>query len=126
MKFLCDMGISPRTSEWLTAMGYDSIHLSDEGLHRLPDDEIFRKAAREKRIILTVDLDFGYLVARSGLQLPSVIIFRTSDKTPQSIQSKLSIILEKASGELLNGAILSVNDNDFRVTSLPISLKRNL
>lgn len=33
MKFLADMGISPRTVEWLRQQGYDAVHLLDEGLH---------------------------------------------------------------------------------------------
>ena len=27
MKFLADMGISPRTVNWLKAAGYDAVHL---------------------------------------------------------------------------------------------------
>jgi predicted nuclease of predicted toxin-antitoxin system len=119
------MGISPGTSSWLESLGYDSTHLSDEGLFRLEDQLIFEKAQKENRIILTVDLDFGYLVAKAGLKLPSVIIFRTSNKKPDSIQSKLKIIMEKVPTELQKGAIISVNDHDFRVTSLPIILKNH-
>ena len=32
MKFLADMGISPKTVQWLINQGYDAIHLLDEGL----------------------------------------------------------------------------------------------
>lgn len=32
MIFLADMGISPRTVNWLKAAGYDAIHLAKEGL----------------------------------------------------------------------------------------------
>jgi predicted nuclease of predicted toxin-antitoxin system len=37
----------------------DATHLRDEGLQTLEDEEIFKKAALERRIILTFDLDFG-------------------------------------------------------------------
>ena len=37
MKFLADMGISQRTVEWLRNIGYDIIHLREQGLQRLPD-----------------------------------------------------------------------------------------
>ncbi len=47
MKFLADMGISPRTVNWLKGAGYDAVHLVDEGLERLPDDEIMVKARLE-------------------------------------------------------------------------------
>ncbi|MEQ9549499.1 MAG: DUF5615 family PIN-like protein [Coleofasciculus sp. G3-WIS-01] len=89
MRFLADMGISPRTVNWLKAAGYDAIHLVEEGLERLADDEILVKAREEGRILLTVDLDFGYLLAVSGETLPSVILLscrlrRINTKLPDS------------------------------------------
>jgi predicted nuclease of predicted toxin-antitoxin system len=53
MKFLADMGISLRTVSWLRNAGYDAVHLRDEGLQRLPDDQILVKARTEGRILLT-------------------------------------------------------------------------
>jgi predicted nuclease of predicted toxin-antitoxin system len=66
MKFLADMGISLRTVTWLRGAGYDVVHLRDEGLQRLPDDEILIKTRAEGRILLTIDLDFAQLLAVSG------------------------------------------------------------
>lgn len=59
MKFLADMGISPKTVAFLHALGHDAVHLSDEGLERLPDPDIVAKARHEKRILLVHDLGFG-------------------------------------------------------------------
>ncbi|MBI5199578.1 MAG: DUF5615 family PIN-like protein [Nitrospirae bacterium] len=59
MKFLADMGIAMRIVEWLRAKGYDAVHLREEGLHKLSDRDVFRKAVNENRIVLTFDLDFG-------------------------------------------------------------------
>lgn len=44
MRFLADMGISPRTVNWLRTAGYDAVHLVEEDLERLSDDEILAKA----------------------------------------------------------------------------------
>lgn len=60
MKFLGDMGIAQSTIHWLKHRGYDSIHLREQGLHKLPDEKIVEKARKEERIILTFDLDFAY------------------------------------------------------------------
>ena len=54
MRFLADMGVSQQVVAWLRAAGHDAVHLRDEGLHRLPNGEIFRKAGREQRIVLTI------------------------------------------------------------------------
>jgi len=76
MKFLADMGISPKTCAFLRGLGHNAVHLHQKELYRLPDPAILEKARLEKRILLTHDLDFGELIAISGVDLPSVIIFR--------------------------------------------------
>ena len=73
MRFLADMGVSLRVVEWLRSSGHDAIHLRDEGLQILPNGEIFQKAHREERIVLTFDLDFGEIVAASGGRSVSVV-----------------------------------------------------
>jgi len=50
MRFLADMGISPRTLNWLKAADHNAIHLVEEGLERLADDEILIKARDEDGI----------------------------------------------------------------------------
>lgn len=85
MKFLADMDISMATVHALRAAGEEVIHLRDEGLQTMPDEQILRKAIHEERIILTCDLDFGELLAASGGTVPSVVLFRTRNQTPNAI-----------------------------------------
>ncbi len=65
MKFLADMGISPRTVAHLRRLGHDSVHLHDEGLEHLADPDVLEKARVQQRILLAHDLDFGELLAAS-------------------------------------------------------------
>ncbi len=59
MKFLADMGISPKTVTLLLGLGRDAVHLSEQGLERLPDPDIAEKARQEGRIVLVHDLGLG-------------------------------------------------------------------
>jgi predicted nuclease of predicted toxin-antitoxin system len=68
MQFLADMGVSMRVVNWLRQQGHDASHLREQGLHRLPDSDIFTKALNEQRLLLTYDLDFAEMVALSGRQ----------------------------------------------------------
>ncbi|MGB3202172.1 MAG: DUF5615 family PIN-like protein [Nodosilinea sp.] len=120
MRFLADMGISPRTVEWLRQQGYDSVHLVDEGLNRLSDEGIIDKARTENRIVLTIDLDFGYLLAISQANLPSVVIFRLGNASRSVVQARLSEVLNLCSEDLLSGALISVNEKSIRVRKLPL------
>lgn len=121
MKFLADMGISPRTVAKLRREGYDAVHLVEEGLERLEDGDILIKARNEGRIVLTVDLDFGYLLAISGAILPSVVLFRLGNESREVIEEYLDDVLSQCSNELETGAIISVRDDGLRVRLLPIN-----
>ena len=114
------MGISMKTVSWLRDAGHDVVHLLEQELQRLPDSEILEKARQEGRVVLTMDLDFGYLLAVSGWVLPSVVIFRLSDERPERIVARLKAVLPEFSDVLVRGAVLSVEDETIRVRRLPI------
>ena len=121
MRFLADMGISPATAAFLRDLGHDSLHLSDERLHRAADPDILQKARNEGRVLLTHDLDFGELIAASEAKLPSVIVFRLRDMRPHQVNHYLEQILSDHSDSLEQGAIISVTEKRIRVRSLPIN-----
>ncbi len=46
MRFLADMGISPRTVDFLRRLGYEVLHLHEAGLDRLADPTILAEVRR--------------------------------------------------------------------------------
>ena len=122
MKFLLDMGISPTTGTYLAELGYDNIHLINENMETAGDSEILRKAKDENRIILTHDLDFGKLLATSGTNSPSIVIFRLKNMRPENVNKFCEIIISRFADSLEKGAILSVGDSRIRCHQLPISI----
>jgi predicted nuclease of predicted toxin-antitoxin system len=120
MKFLADVGISMSTAWALRQEGHDTVHLRDEGLQQLPDEQIVEKARMEARTILTFDLDFGDLLASGVTDSPSVIIFRLHNETPSSVNSKLMGVLKQREADLERGAVVVVEDTRYRLRSLPI------
>jgi predicted nuclease of predicted toxin-antitoxin system len=120
MKFLGDMGISPRTIVLLREQGYDAIHLIEQNLERMTDPNILDKARQEERILLTVDLDFAQLLAISGESLPSVILFRLGNVSREVVNRHLFAVLNGYATELKNGVIISVSDVSIRFRYLPI------
>jgi predicted nuclease of predicted toxin-antitoxin system len=120
MRFLADMGVSLRVVEWLRSSGHDAVHLRDEGLQRLPNGEIFGKAIREERVVLTFDLDFGEIVAGSDGGIISVILFRLRNTRADFVIQRLRIVLEQSTEELVQGAVVLVEDGRHRVRRMPI------
>jgi predicted nuclease of predicted toxin-antitoxin system len=124
LRFLADMGISQRTIAWLRSQNYDAVHLREEGLQCLPDDDVVLKAMAERRIILTHDLDFSRIVALSSESLPSVIIFRLDDMRTPQVNKYLLQVLQQFAAELEQGALISVHERGIRVRQLPLGRSR--
>lgn len=121
MRFLADMGISPKTVEYLASLGHDTVHLHTEGLDRLPDSDILTKARDERRVLLTHDLDFGELIAACETTTPSVVIFRLQNMRPKMVNHYLHGIISQYQSELEHGAVVSVREGQIRIRVLPIA-----
>jgi len=120
VRFLADMGVAVRAAEWLRRAGHDVVHLRDEGPHRLPDTEVFAKAARERRILVTFDLDFGEIVAVSGDRNVSVVLLRLHDTRTAHVIERLAKVLDHGGKALEAGAVVVVEESRHRVRRLPL------
>lgn len=121
MRFLLDMGLAGSTTAHLRALGHDALHLREQGLQRLSDEEIVGKAVAEGRVILTHDLDFGRIVALSGSRVPSVVTFRLANMRPEVVNHYLGKVIPRFSTQLEAGALVSVSEGGVRLRSLPIN-----
>ena len=82
MRLIANENISGQLIRELRARAHDVVSVKEE-MRSGEDDEILKRAGREKRVVLTHDKDFGELAARGGL--PSacgVILLRLSGKEP--------------------------------------------
>ena len=122
--FLADMGISQRSVGRLRSHSYDVVHLREEGLQRLSDDDIVIKAMAERRIILTHDLDFSRIVDLRSEALPSVITFRLDDMRAPQVNEHLEQVLQRFDAELEQGVLISVRERGIRRRRLPIQRAR--
>lgn len=119
------MGVSIMTVRALRDSGHSAVHLRELGRQTLPDDEILALAVQQSQTVLTFDLDFGDLLAASGRQTPSVILFRMRNQTPQSLTPRLLEILRECTYALEAGALILVEDYGYRVRRLPILNRPN-
>ena len=120
MRFLADMCVDVRIVEWLREQGHDAIHLRDEGLHRMPNSEIFNKGIKEDRVILTFDLDFAEIAALTGGEKTSVILFRLKNTRYPNVIKHLSKVLQDSEDDLERGSVVVVEEFRHRVRYLPV------
>ena len=120
-KLLADIHISPITVAEIRADGYEIHRVSDYISASASDAKIIELAILEKAAIITQDLDFSALIAQSGLNKPSLVSLRVSDAKPHRISKILKIVLPQIEQDLLEGAIVSIEETEYRVRKLPIS-----
>jgi predicted nuclease of predicted toxin-antitoxin system len=124
MRFLADMGVSQRVVTWLQEQGHEATHLRDEGLQKLENGDIFTKAFRESRIILTWDLDFTEILALSKTGTVSAVVFRLMNTRSDHVIERLERVLSESARDLEEGAIISVEEGRHRVRLLPLGRER--
>lgn len=120
LKFLADIHISPLTVKELKNKGYDIIRITDKLPATASDKEIIQLARKEKLVIITQDLDFSAIIAQSGLNSPSVISLRVANAKPNIITQLLITILPLIEADIAEGAIVSIDEKEYRIKKLPV------
>ena len=120
MRFLADMCVDVRVVEWLREQGHDAIHLRDEGLHRMPNGDIFKKGIKEDRVIITFDLDFAEIAALTRGKKTSVVLFRLKNTRVPNVISHLSKVIQESMDGVQKRAVVVVEEFRHRDRYLPI------
>jgi len=112
VKFLIDVCAGGRLSQWLAAQEHEvrEVRKRDQ---TLSDEEVVAWAVEEKRIIITVDKYFGELSVAKGK--PHCGIVRLPDVPFLECKYLLSKVIERHSGDLEQGRIITVSRTRIRV-----------
>lgn len=88
MRFLIDANLPPALAEWLTSDGHEAHHISELGMERMRDREIWTRARDLNACIVTKDEDFVLLQAldRSG---PAIVWIRIGNAVRSILMQRL-------------------------------------
>jgi predicted nuclease of predicted toxin-antitoxin system len=120
VRFLLDECISARLAPLVAEAGHDVVHVSDRGLAGHVDDEVLAVARDEERVLVSADTDFGELLAKQGLALPSLVLFRQGNRGPEHQAATLLNNLDYVAQDLAAGAIIVFTDDNIRIRNLPM------
>ena len=112
MRFLIDQALSPAVAIELNRTGHDAVHVRELGMQAASDQEILDHGAKDDRIVVSADTDFGTLLAIRKQSSPSVILFRHGSQHGPADQAAL-----------LNtnaGSIVVIQPDRIRIRALPL------
>jgi predicted nuclease of predicted toxin-antitoxin system len=120
VRFLADMNVSPLTVAALAAEGMDIVRVSSLLPANASDEEILNLARRDRRVVITQDMDFSALLALGGYDQPSVVTLRLLDTDPDLVTRRLRQVLPQIETALRQGNAVTIADGSVRVRRLPI------
>ncbi len=113
LRFLADESCDFAVVRALREAHYDVVAVS-EVMHRSDDRSLIEQASREKRILLTEDKDFGWLVFASHADSSGVILIRFPGNVRKTLGQVVRQIVDER-GENLLGAFIVVQPGYVRI-----------
>lgn len=111
MNFLCDENVPRSICNYLRMQGHDVSDIIVLGLQGIPDTEIVKLAQEKKRVIVSFDQDFLYLLA--DRQDISAIILHFPRMQPQQVIFHLQSLLEKISnGDIKFPGVITLSESE--------------
>jgi predicted nuclease of predicted toxin-antitoxin system len=96
------------------------VHVFDLDMAAGRDEHILARAGAEGSVLLTADLDFGEIQARSFGSV-SVLILRLRSHASANVIARLAQILDFAAPALASGASVTIEEARLRIRRLPIT-----
>ena len=117
VKFLLDANLSPKTREHLRKkFNFDIIDLITENKHGLTDEKVIKLAKKEKRVIITFDLDFGEIYYFSERGKVGIIVLRIGNQTVESVNKALDRFFKKEAKNIdLEKSLVVIDEAKIRI-----------
>jgi predicted nuclease of predicted toxin-antitoxin system len=118
---LLDANLSPETAAYLRAtIDFDVVDLLTLGQSRLSDREIVAMAKRDRRVVITFDLDFGKIYHQWERGQIGVIVLRLEDHTVESVNAVLGRFFANVAAKIpLERSLIVVDESRVRIASEP-------
>lgn len=120
MKLLIDESLSSQVADQLAAAGHDAVHLEHLGLLGATDIDVMATARHAGRCLVSVDTDFGELLAIGRHSDPSVVLLRRAPHRPAEQAALILAAIQQLEGDLLAGAIVVLTPGRARIRRLPV------
>jgi predicted nuclease of predicted toxin-antitoxin system len=115
LNFLIDANIPRSTNAAIEALGHDVADVRDILPSASPDSDVALLALKEKRIIITRDLDFANILLYPPRKYPGIIVLKVHAFKPSDINDLLTLFLTSISPETIKHCLVILEPDRFRI-----------
>lgn len=115
MKFKIDENLPADVVGLFRQASHDAMSVFDQKLVGRPDREIATVCQQENRAIVTLDTDFGNVVAYPPSEYPGIIVIRTSDQSKPNLLNVIRRVLLVLTHEPLEHKLWIVEADRIRI-----------
>jgi predicted nuclease of predicted toxin-antitoxin system len=119
-RILLDQGMPLTAASILRGLGWDAIHAREIGMQEAGDTEILEYAARESRVIVTLDRDFPQILALTAASRPSVVLIRQQRLRSAPVAELIQSLWLEHETALEEGCVLKTGPRGARIRRLPL------
>jgi predicted nuclease of predicted toxin-antitoxin system len=115
VEFKVDENLPAETCQVLRQAGHDAVSVGDQRLGGRPDCEVADVCRRELRILVTLDTDFGNILAYPPREYPGIVVIRTADQAKTAVLRFIRLLVVALESESPRGVLWIVESNRIRV-----------
>ncbi|HEY3777723.1 MAG TPA: DUF5615 family PIN-like protein [Rhizomicrobium sp.] len=115
IRLLADENVSRLVAERLRDTGFDVTSVGSTGA---ADTEVLTIAARENRILITEDRDFGELVIHQRLEVPGIVLLGL-DRLSNAAEAEHVAAIVSTNADRLSGNLVVIEPGRIRLRPLP-------
>ena len=113
LRLLLDENLGVVPARALRKAGFDVVSIAENDCG-ISDDIVIRRAHEEKRIVVTLDKDFGTLVYREHEEHCGVVLLRLAQESAQRV-TEILVELFKEHGQKLENKFTVVTETSIRI-----------
>lgn len=115
LKFKIDENLPKEIAELLVKNGHDALTILDQSLGGKNDKSIISICQKEKRCLITLDLDFSDIRSYPPQQYSGIVVLRTADQSKSFVLNMFQRILPVFKEEPLKKMLWIIEPNQIRI-----------
>jgi predicted nuclease of predicted toxin-antitoxin system len=113
--FKIDENLPSDACKILREAGHDAVSVLDQHLGGYPDTDIATVCRNESRILITLDSDFGNILAYPPRDFPGIVVIRTDDQAKSTVLHFIRRLVVALKAEFLQGRLWIMESKRIRI-----------